>query len=230
VSESRNSGRSIGVLILLQMIAGLILSFVLIDAVRAGYPSFLETAAASRTTVRAGVAVATLGAALTLAVGLSMFRIIEGRSRTLAILFLCLCGISAALDLVHNSTVLSMLSAAEQYAAAGGAAGPNGALYSAWGIAAASMRRSAHIMQLVGIAAWIFTFYLSLGRFRLVPRPLVALGLLGICSQLVGVTLMMFLGNSPITYLAVPLAPIHVLTAVWIMVKGLRNDVAIVEL
>ncbi len=43
-------GRGIGVLMLLQMAAGLILSFVLMDAVRKGYPSFLETAAASGTT------------------------------------------------------------------------------------------------------------------------------------------------------------------------------------
>ena len=163
------AGRGIGVLMLLQMAAGLILSFVLMDAVRKGYPSFLETAAASGTTVRAGVAFSVLGAGLTLAIGIAMFRVLEARSRPLAILFLAVCAISSTLDLVHGATILSMLSAAEQFTAA---AGSDTALYHAWGIAAASMRRSAHIAQLIGIGAWIFVLYYSFLRHGLIPRPL----------------------------------------------------------
>lgn len=214
----RAEGRWIGILLIVQMATALILSFVLMDAVRAGYPSFLDTAAANATTVRAGVAVATLGACLTVALGIAMFGVLSGRSRPLAILFVAVCAISAALDLVHNATILSMLSAGEQYARANGA---DTALYQAWGITAASARRSAHIMQLVAVGAWIFTFYFSLLKFRLVPRPVAALGILGILSQFTGVTLMMFLGSSPITYLAMPLAPIHLVTAAWIIARGL---------
>jgi hypothetical protein len=91
-------------------------------------------------------------------------------------------------------------------------------------MAAASMRRSVHIAQLIGIFAWIFTFYFSLLKYRLVPLPLAALGMLGILGQFIGVTVMMFLGNSPITYLAAPLAPIHLITAGWIIAKGLRQQ------
>ena len=218
MASARAKGRGIGVLMLVQMASGLILSFVLMDAVRKGYPSFLETAAASGTTVRAGVAVSVLGAGLTLAIGIAMFRVLEGRSRPLAILFVAVCAVSAALDLVHGATVLSMLSAGEQYTAAAGA---DTALYHAWGIAAASLRRSTHIVQLIGIGAWIFVLYYSLLRYRLVPRPIALLGIAGILSQFTGVTLMMFLGTSPITYLAMPLAPIQALAAIWIIVRGL---------
>ena len=220
MGPAKLEGRKIGVLLLLQMATGLILSFVLMDAVRRGYPSFLETAASSGTLIRAGVAVSVLGAGLTVAIGVWMFQVLEGQNRPLAIAFLALCAISAALDLVHGATILSMLSAAEAYTAAGADA----ALYHAWGIAAASMRRSVHIAQLFGIGAWIFTFYYSLLRHRIVPRPLALLGIAGITGQFIGVTLMMFLDNSPITYLAMPLAPIHALTAIWIIVRGIDTS------
>lgn len=215
------TGRGIGVLMLVQMATGLILSFVLMDAVRAGYPSFLETAAASGNVVRTGVAAGVLGAGLTLAIAISIFRFLADRSRPLAIFFIAVCTVSATLDLVHSATILSMLSAGEQYTAA--AAGDI-ALYHAWGIAAASMRRSVHIVQLVGIGAWIFTLYYSFLRHRLIPRPLALLGIAGILSQFTGVTLMMFLGTAPVSYLAMPLAPIHALTAIWIIVRGLQRD------
>lgn len=221
MTEEKAVGREIGVLVLLQMAAALILSFVLMDAVRAGYPSFLDTAATSAGAVRIGVVVATLGAVLTVWIAVAMFPRLAKYSKPIAMAFAAVCVISAALDLVHNATVLSMLAAGEQYAKAGGT---DTALYQAWGIAAASMRRSAHIMQLFGIGAWIFTFYVALLKFRLVPRLLAILGLAGILCQFIGVTLMMFLGNSPITYLAMPLAPIHAITAIWIIVRGLRQS------
>lgn len=76
--------------------------------------------------------------------------------------------------------------AAEQYAATS-----DTALYQAWGFVAASMRRSTHIVQLVGVAAWIFVLYYSFLRHRLIPRPL---------------------------------APIHTVAAIWIIVRGLQKD------
>lgn len=221
MASARVTGRGIGVLLLVQMATGLILSFVLMYPLMAGYPSFLETAAASGNVVRAGVAAGVLGAGLTLAIGISMFQVIADRSRPLAIFFVAVCAVSATLDLVHSATVLSMLSAGEKYMAA---AGSDTALYQAWGIAAASMRRSTHIVQLIAIGAWIFTLYYSFLRHRLIPLPLALLGIAGILSQFTGVTLMMFLGSSPISYLAMPLAPIHALAAIWIIVRGFQND------
>ncbi len=213
-------GRGIGVLLILQLAAGLILPFVLIGSLLAGYPSYLETAAANAGMVRGGVALALFGAALTVAIGIAMLPRLSEYSRPLALAFTAICLISATLDLVHNATVLSMLSASEQYAKAG----TDTAIYQAWGIAAASIRRSAHIMQLVAVGAWIFTFYFSVLKFRLVPRPLAALGIIGILGQFTGVTLMMFLGNPPISYLAMPLAPIHIITAIWIIARGFPSN------
>ncbi|MEO7539443.1 MAG: DUF4386 family protein [Pyrinomonadaceae bacterium] len=136
MNVENTAGLGIGVLLLLQMAAALILSFVLMDAVRAGYPSFLETAAASAGTARVGVVISTLGAALTVWIAVAMFPRLTEYSRPLAMAFTAICVISATLDLVHNSTVLSMLAAGEQYTMAAGSDTP---LYQAWGIASGSL-------------------------------------------------------------------------------------------
>lgn len=218
---TKQEGRQIRILLPFQLALALIIPFVLIDALKNGYPSFLETAASNANFIRTGVAIAFVGSGLTLAIGIAMFPVLSSRSQSAAIAFLAICGVSLTVDLVHNSTVLSMLSASEHFR---DAVGGDIAIYQASGAAAASLRRSAHVIQLVAIGAWIFTFYFSLFRFRLIPRPLAALGLLGILGQFVGVTVMMFLGYNPMTYLAVPLAPIHFAVAVWLIARGFPDD------
>ncbi|MGB7207346.1 MAG: DUF4386 domain-containing protein [Pyrinomonadaceae bacterium] len=215
-------GRTVGILLLLQMACALILPFVLMRALNGGYPDFLEAAAASGGQIRAGMALAFFGAALTLLLGIKMFPVLKQYSRGAALWFLGICAISCALDAVHNGTVLSMLSVSERFTNSGGG---DAAVYQAWGAAAASTRRSAHLVQLVAIGAWMMTFYISLWRFRLVPRPLSVIGIIGVASQFTGVTAMMFLGYPQLGFLAMPLAPIHAATAIWLIVKGFLSPV-----
>ncbi len=212
-------GRTVGILLLLQMASALIFPFVLVGA--KGYPDFLESAATNAVQIRTGVALAFVGAALTLTLGVWMFPVLRQYSQRAALWFMAVCAISAALDAVHNASVMSMLSVSEKFIASGGA---DSALYQPWGAAAASIRRSAHVVQLVAIGAWMMTFYISLWRFRLVPRPLSVIGIIGVASQFTGVTAMMFLGYPSLGYLAMPLAPIHAATAIWLIVKGLPDD------
>jgi hypothetical protein len=217
MNAEKSVGRVVGVLIFLQMAMALTVPFIMMDALLKGYPAFLDTAAANGAKIRAGVLFAFLGLGLTLAIGTWLYPVLKPHSRRAALWFLAICTISAALDAVHNGTVLSMLTVGEKFVGAGAA---ESGLNQAWGAVAASMRRSAHIVQLFAIGAWMATFYILLWRFRLVPRALSALGLAGVAGQFAGVTLMMFLGYSPISYLAMPLAPIHAATAVWLIVKG----------
>lgn len=208
-------GRTVGILLLLQMASALIFPFVLIGA--KGYPDFLETAAANAVQIRTGMGLAFVGAALTVFLGIKMFPVLRQHSFVAASVFFAVCVISCTLDAVHNGSVLSMLSVSEKFANSGGA---DAAVYQAWGATAASMRRSVHVVQLVAIGAWMMAFYISLWRFRLVPRLLSVIGIVGVASQFTGVTVMMFLGYPPLGYLAMPLAPIHAATAIWLIVKG----------
>ena len=210
----------VGIVLLLQMTCALIVPFVLMDPIVRGYPAFLETAAASSGRIRVGVGVAFIGAALTVYLSVRILPVIRKYSLTVAVWFLAICIVSAALDAVHNASVISMLSVSERFTTSGGG-DPH---YQAWGAAAGSMRRSAHVVQLVAIGTWMMSFYISLWRFKLVPRILSTLGIVGVISQFTGVTAMMFLGLPSITYLAMPLAPIHAATGIWLIAKGFSMD------
>jgi hypothetical protein len=52
---------------------------------------------------------------------------------------------------------------------------------------------------------------------------LATLGLIGIALQFTGVTLMMFLGSRVIGEMAMPMLPIQIAVAVWLMVKGFEE-------
>jgi hypothetical protein len=217
MDSRKTDGRVIGVLLLLQMAAGLIVPFVLIDSLVKGYPAYLETAANNSGRIRVATVIAFIGAGLTVALGVWMNPILGGYSKRAALWFLAVCVISAALDAVHNASVTAMLTAGEKFAESGGA---DGAVYRSLAAAAAAIRRSAHIVQLFGIGAWMASFHISAWRFRLVPRPIATLGIAGVACQFMGVTAMMLLGYPVIGYLAMPLAPIHAAAAIWLIVKG----------
>lgn len=215
--SAKSIGRVTGVLLLLQLAAGLMLPFILLQPGIVGYPAFLAAAAENSLRIRLAVFIAFAGAGLTVGLATTMLPVLRRHSDAVAFGFLGVCAMSCVLDVVHNASVMSMLSLSQRYV---DASAPDAALYHAMGAVVASTRRWAHYTQLVAIAAWIFVFYSSLWRFRLVPRVLASLGLVGILLQFTGVTLFTFLGYRQEVRMAMPLAPIHVALALWLIVKG----------
>ncbi|HEY6122295.1 MAG TPA: DUF4386 domain-containing protein [Pyrinomonadaceae bacterium] len=218
--SAKSTGRTIGVLLLLQMACGLVVPFVLWHPLILGSPAFLPAAAASSFQIRAGVFLSFVGAALTVAIAITAWSIIRRYSETMALWFLVVCAISCTLDAMQNATVMSMLSVSQEYVKAGTS---DAALAGGVGTVVATTRRWVHYTQLLGFGAWISLFYLSLLRFDLVPRALAILGLIGILLQFTGVTLLAFLGYSSMTQLAMPLAPIHIANGLWLIVKGFKE-------
>ena len=219
--RSANSiGRTVGILLLLQLAAGLTVPFILLRPLIAGSPGFLTSAAEHSFQIRAAVFISFVGAALTISLGITALPVFRRYSSATALFFLAVCVVSCALDVVQNAAVMSMLSLSQQYVNGGAA---ETGLYQVVGAAVASARRWAHYTQLVAIGGWIFIFYSSLLRFALIPRALAALGLIGGVLQFIGVTLMMFLGYSAIGEMAMPLLPIQIAVAVWLMVKGFNE-------
>ena len=218
----KSAGRRVGILLLLQLAAGLMLPFILIHSLTKGSPGFLTAAAADSFQIRTAVLISFIGAALTISLGITAFPVFRRYGKATALLFPAVCVISGTLDLVHSATVMSMLSVSQQYVNGSGAS-PE--LYQVVGATVASIRRSAHTVQLVAIGGWIFVFYSSLWRFALIPRGLALLGLIGIVLQFIGVTLMMLLGYSTIGEMAMPLLPIQITVAVWLLVKGFNERI-----
>lgn len=221
MKSAKSVGRTVGILLLLQLAAGLTVPFILMGPLTKGSPGFLTAAAESSFQIRLAVFISFVGAALTLALGIKAFPVFRRYSKATALVFLAACVISFALDAFQNAAVMSMLALSLQFVD-GGAAEPG--LYHAMGAIAASARRSAHIVQLVGIGGWIFVFYSSIFRFDLIPRLLSAVGVIGIALQFTGVTLMMFMGYSPVGEMAMPLLPIQIAVSVWPIVKGFNEQ------
>lgn len=220
MKSAKSTGRTLGVLLLLQLAAALMVPFIMLRPLTVGSPGFLTTAAENSFQIRAAVLLFFVGGALTVSLGVTALPVLRRHGNAWAYWFLVICAVSFTLDAVHNATVMSMLSLSEQYVGEG-AAEP--AMYVVVGAAVASARRWAHYSQLVAIGGWIFVFYASLFRFALIPRALAALGLVGIVLQFIGVTLLMYLGHSTVGWMAMPLLPIQITTAVWLMVKGFKE-------
>lgn len=218
--SSKNVGRTVGILLLLQLAAGLMIPFILLLPLVSGSPEFLTAATEHSFQIRTAVFIFFIGGAVTLSLGITMLPVIRKHSSATALWFLAVCLISFTLDVIHNATVLSMLSFSQHYVS-GGAVDTRG--YEIVGAAVALARRSAHVVQLVTIGAWIFTFYITLFRFALIPRVLALLGLIGIVSQFIGVTLMMLLGYSTIGQMAMPMLPIQITIAFWLIIKGFNE-------
>ena len=124
---------------------------------------------------------------------------------------------SFTLQAVDKAHILSMLSLSQQYAEAGAAKSES---FQALALVVGAARKWSHYSFLLTIGCWILLLFTLLFRFRLVPRWLSALGIVGAVMQIGGVSVRGLLGLSPETRLAMPLAPIYVLLAVWLMVRG----------
>ena len=213
-------GRRVGILLLLQLIAALTLPFILSKPITLGSPAFLTAAAKHSFQIRSAVLLSFAGSALTVYLGITMFQVFRIYNKSVALLFLVVCAVSCTLDLVQAGTIMSMLSISNEFVASGAT---DSGLYQVIGAMAASARRSAHITQLLAIGAWMFVFYISLFRFKLIPRVLTAIGVIGVTLQFTGVTLMMLLGYRLIGQMAMPLLPIQITVAVWLIIKGFNN-------
>jgi hypothetical protein len=214
------SGRKIGILLLLQLFAALMLPFILAKPITIGSPAFLTAATDYSFQIRCAVGIAFIGAALTVWLGIVAFQVFNLLNRSVALLFIIVCTISCVMDLVHASTILSLLSISNQFVASGAA---SSSFYELIGVAATAARRSAHIPQLFAIGVWMLVFYTSLLRFKLIPKALAVVGILGVVSQFTGVTLMMLLGNPVIGEMAMPLLPIEIVVGAWLIIKGFNS-------
>lgn len=220
MTEAKRIGRVTGVFLLVQMATGLIVPFVLLAPVNEVMRGTLGAAAANAGQIRAAVLIAFLGAALTVTIGVTVWPIFRRHSERLALALLVACAISCALDAVQNASVMAVLTFSQDFANLGTA---DAALYRPLGATVTAIRKWAHYSQLFAIAGWMFLFYCSLWRFRLVPRVLAGLGLLGVTLQFTGVTLWQYFGLGSLGVLAMPLGPIHLIVGVWLIAKGFKE-------
>jgi len=217
MEQEKHVGRLLGVLLLVHLAGGLILPYVLLDLAMAPAGSVIENAAQHAVYVRTAVVLFIAAAGLVLTIAITAWPVFRQHHERLALAFVALAAANLALQLVESGTVLTLVSLGNELAANAGDA----ALQAA-GTAAVLARRWAHFTQLLTVVSWLFVLYLTLWRTALVPRLLAALGMLTTLLQITGVPARAILGFDLIMPLAMPLAPVHVALACWLIVKGLR--------
>jgi hypothetical protein len=209
-------GRTVGVLLLLHLAAGLMVPFMMLHAL-VSPPGFLASAAAIPNQVRIAVFLLFAGSAMAVGIAATAWSVFREYSSAMALWLVALAVASFSLQAVDNAHLLSMLSLSQQYADAGAA---KSEVFQSLALVVGAARKWSHYSFLLVIGSWIFLLYSLLYRFRLVPRWLAAVGLLGAVGQIAGVTLRGLWGLPPETRLAMPLAPAYVALAVWLIVKG----------
>jgi Domain of unknown function (DUF4386) len=209
-------GRLVGVLLLLHLALGLTVPFIMLHPL-ISLPGFLASAAGVANQTRTAVLIFFVGSALAIAIASAAWRVFREYSSAMALWLFALAVASFALQAVDNSHILSMLSLSQAYAEAGAAKAD---LFQGLALVVGSARKWSHYSFLLVVGCWILLLFSLLYRFRLVPRVLAALGMIGAVLQIAGVSLRGLLGYPPETRLAMPLAPAYVLLALWLMVKG----------
>jgi hypothetical protein len=213
-----SAGRIAGVLLIVQMTAGYVTNFVLLEPATAP-PGFLVNAAPHAMQIGAAALLGIVAGAISLAIAITVLPVLRELSERMAMLFLALSTAALALSVVENAKVMSLLSLSQAYAASNGA---DAASFAGLRGVVAAARNWAHFSQLIVGGSTFVALFATLYRFALIPRVLAGFAVIGAVLQMTTVA-RPFLGGQVIFPLLAPAGIAFLLSAVWLMVKGFAD-------
>lgn len=211
-------GRIVGALLLAQTFAGVFANFVLLGPVITTPPGYLANAAGSEMQVRLSVVVGIVSGLLTLGLLVSCWPIFRRHTPTVALWFAALAVINATLTLIESGSVLTLLTASQRFVEGGDAA----ETYRAIGAVMATMRNSAHYINILFGGLTVLLLNANLYHGALVPRALAGFGIAAAALQ-VGAITMPILGRPVQFALLAPLGISYIALALWLLAKGFRT-------
>jgi Domain of unknown function (DUF4386) len=220
MTSHKTAARTVGILVVLHLLLGLMVPFIILDFVR-GTRGFLLVTPDHANQLRLAVFLLFIGSAMATAISVAAFPVIRRYSSAWALWLVALAVAAFSLQVVDNGRLLTMLSLSQHYADSGFA---NPELYQEFAFLAGSARRWAHYTYLFVAVCWILLLFATLFRLRLVPRSLTAVGMLCAMMQIGAVSVRAMLGHAPEMRLAVPLGPVYLALALWLIVKGFREE------
>jgi hypothetical protein len=218
VATARTAGRAVGVLTLTQMLAGVMVNFVL-TAPLFGSPGFLVNAADHPSQIASSVVLGLAMAAIPIGIAVTAFPIIRQDAQGMALSLLALASASLAITAVEQTSVMSMLSLSEAYARAGAA---EREALQGLRLVVASHRNWSHYVARAMDGVTILALYGALFRSRLVPRGLAAFGMAASALQVVAIA-MPFFGHAVVFPMLAPLGVSQLVLALWLIAKGFRG-------
>ena len=216
--SAKTTGRIVGGLLFVQL-AGLIVPFVMLLPLTTGPQAYLANAAGAAEQIRMAVLLLLANSALTVGISIVAFGVFREYSEALALGLLAAGVAMFLMQAVDNVHVLSMLSLSRQYAEAGG----QGEWFQALAASVGATRRWTHLTELVIIDCWMFLLYGILHRSRLVPRALAGFGLMTVALHFTGIPVRIFMGQSPVSLLGMPMGLAGIALGTWLVVKGFEG-------
>ena len=215
-----NTGRVIGILMLLHLVAGLTTPYIILRPVAAAFDA---NAIINSSQVRLAVMLLFVGGALTIAIAVTGWSTFREYSFALATWLVALAIANFALQCVENAGYMSLLTFSQEYAKANTG---DASLFHVAGIALRMLWKWFHYTHLLVMVSWMFLLGVFLWRTALIPRALALLLLLGSLLQITGITLPQFISYpSPAPMLmGLPLGVVYLALAVWLIGRGFRNQ------
>lgn len=221
MESTRRTGRVVGLLLLVHLVVGLMAPFILLDRV-GGTAGLLASAAGSPVQFRIAALMLVVGSAMAVAVSAAGWPVFRLHSEPTAFALLGLAAAAFSLQVVDTAALWSILAASREHARPETANDDLQALAAVLGAG----RRWLHYSYLLVAVSWILLLKATFLRFRLIPRALAALGVAACLSQLAGVSIPGLLGITPVFVMAMPMAPVYLGVAGWLMVKGFADQTA----
>ena len=219
IGTARGAGRTVGAFVLAHLALAMFLPFFMLDQIR-GTEGIIANAAAHAGEFRAAILIFFLGTSMAIAAAIAAWPAVQRYSSAMALWLVVIAAAAFTLQAVDSGALMAMLSVSQEYAKADASKAQT---LEAVSLVLNSLRRWTHFTYLGVAVGWMALLYVVLCRFALVPRLLAAIGFAACLLQMWAVTGRALFGLPLIMALAVPLGPIQLTLALWLMVKGFRD-------
>ncbi|MGH9882632.1 MAG: DUF4386 domain-containing protein, partial [Pyrinomonadaceae bacterium] len=221
MKSAKTTGRTIGILLLLHLITGLMTPYILLQQLTRP----LTLAAINSVNgfqIRLAVMMLFVGGALTIVIAITGMPVFQEYSYAMALWLFGLAIANFSLQGGEIAGYMSMFTFSQNYASANAA---DLGMYELAGATVRSAWKWIHYTHLLVMVSWMFSLGLMLWKSALVPRIFVALLLITTLMQITGITLPQFLAyRSPnLMLMGLPLASAYLGLSGWLMIKGFRT-------
>jgi hypothetical protein len=216
--SGKRTGRTVGLLLLLHLITGLMTPYMLLQQLTRPL-TFAGIDSINGFQVRLAIMMLFAGGTIPVLIAITGMPVFRKSSYALALWLFGLAITNFALQGGEIAGYMSMFSFSQNYLSTNAA---DVSVYELVGATVRSAWKWIHYTHLLIMVSWIFSLGLMLWKSAVVPRILVVLLLITTVLQITGITLPQFLAyRSPnLMLMGVPLAFAYLGLSVWFMIKG----------
>jgi hypothetical protein len=218
MEANKKIGRWVGVLLLVQL--GLVMAGFIFVKPGVGL-DYLEVASAVAPLTRAAVLILIAASVTSLWAAVMAFPVIREYSVRAAILLVAVSVIWIVLQAIDGAFVYSMMSLSDRSVEA---AGSSPDIYRVVGTGLRSTRNAVHYNVLLALDVWFVVFAAVLLSYRIVPRWVAGIALIGAVVHVFAIPMSMFAGYTIFWPGAFSMAVVYLVLGGWLVAKGMRDE------